>query len=274
MRPKRDVFAKDYIGETVDNFVSLWPNADLKKNVQLQWFHDVLVEYFKTAIKDEQVRLIYNKFQSVTNQKTVLASSPKKLIPYHRLDADKSTISYEEFFKLTRQRRSVRWFQKKPVERELIDKAILAANQSPSACNRQPFEFKIFDDPSLVSTVKDFPMGTAGYGQSIPVFCVIVGNLDAYFDERDRHVIYIDASLASMTLMLALETMGLSSVSINWPDVEHREQLMEQFLNLPDYQRPLMCLGIGYPDPDGLVAFSEKRPLDKIRSYNFYNASS
>jgi nitroreductase len=97
---------------------------------------------------------------------------------------------------------------------------------------------------------------------------VIVGNLDAYYDERDRHVIYIDASLAAMSLMLALETLGLSSCAINWPDLEAREKKMERFLSLNKYQRPVMCLGIGYPDPEGMVAFSEKRPLHQIRTYN------
>jgi nitroreductase len=154
------------------------------------------------------------------------------------------------------------------VPRDIIDKAILVANQAPSACNRQPFEFRIIDDPNLLKEVVSFPMGTIGYEKSVPVMIVIVGNLDAYFDERDRHVIYIDASLASMSLMYALETMGLSSCAINWPDIEEREVKMERFLGLKRYQRPIMCLALGYPDPVGMVAFSEKRPLDQIRKYN------
>ena len=35
------------------------------------------------------------------------------------------------------------------VPREGIDQAMRAAAQSPSACNRQPFEFRVFDDPVL-----------------------------------------------------------------------------------------------------------------------------
>ena len=49
---------------------------------------------------------------------------------------------------------------------------------------------------------------------------VIVGELDAYEYDRDRHLIYIDGSLAAMTFMLALETLGLSSCPINWSGVE------------------------------------------------------
>ena len=93
-------------------------------------------------------------------------------------------------------------------------------------------------------------------------------NQDAYFDERDRHVIYIDASLANMSLILALETLGLSSCCVNWPDIEHLEKRMDKVLSLEKHQRPIMCLAIGYPDPDGEVAYSEKRDIELIRKYN------
>jgi nitroreductase len=179
-----------------------------------------------------------------------------------------SEFDREQFFTLTRQRKSVRWFLDKPVPRELIDKAMLAAGLAPSACNRQPYEFRVFDQKEQVALLSQIPMGTRGFAHNFPVFIVIVGNLDAYFDERDRHVIYVDGSLASMTFMLALETLGLSSCPINWPDIESREKRMDNALGLQPHQRPIMCLAVGYPDPEGLVAYSEKRPLDDVRSYN------
>src|SRR5690606_32888326 len=191
-----------------------------------------------------------------------------KSIPYKRITENKPQISYEDFYSLTRYRRSVRWFLNKKVPHELIDKAILAANQSPTACNRQPYEFRVIDEPELLTKVSSIPMGVRGYEHNIPMMVVVVGNLDAYFDERDRHVMYIDASLANMSLILALETLGLSSCAINWPDIEIREQQMQKLLKLKPYQRPIMCLAVGYADPEGFVAYSEKRALDLIRKYN------
>jgi nitroreductase len=269
MRPRRPVFGKEYITETIDNFEQLWDSNLIQTNSQMKWFYDVLTEYFSSASSDPIIALQHKRFINKVKLGSIATCDVNSLsIPYKRLEENRSNITYEAFYKLTKQRRSVRWFLNKPVERELIDKAIMAANQSPSACNRQPFEFHIFDQPDLVKEVVDYPMGTKGYGHTIPVMIVLVGNLDAYFDERDRHIIYIDGSLASMSLMLALETLGLSSCSINWPDMEGREIKMEKFLNLEKHQRPIMCLGIGYPDPEGLIAFSEKRPIDQIRIYN------
>ncbi|SEL25377.1 nitroreductase family protein [Parapedobacter koreensis] len=275
MRPRRPIFGKDYIEETVDSFEEIWKTALTNKidNQQLKWFHDVLSEYFLVtdATHDALLIKLSERFVNIIQSKpsSILKyASTDKFIPYFRLKENNSNISYDEFYKLCKQRRSVRWFLDKPVHRELIDRAILAANQSPSACNRQPFEFRIFDQKELVNEGASLPNGTIGYAQNIPIFAVLVGNLDAYFDERDRHIIYIDASLAAMSFMLALETLGLGSCAINWPDIEVLEIKMAKFLNLNSHQRPIMCMGVGYADPEGMVAFSEKRTLNDLRKYN------
>lgn len=272
MRPRRKVYALDYIGETVDAFVNIWKPEMMLEDAQYKWFHDVLSEYFLTSGDNEFVHNLSLKFSSHIESYPSLELNPEKntdkKIPYLRIQEMKPKISFEDFYKLNRYRRSVRWFLDKKVPRELVDKAILAANQAPSACNRQPYQYRVIDDPELLAKVAALPGGVRGYEKGIPMMVVVIGNLDAYFDERDRHVIYIDASLANMTFMLALETLDLSSCSINWPDVEHLERQMEKILKLKKHQRTIMCMAVGYADPEGKVAFSEKRDLDYIRTYN------
>ncbi len=270
MRPRRPVFALDYIAETLQAFEDVWDYAKVDTDAQHKWFFDVLTEYFETSGEDPMLSQFKDRFRLATMKYSQSLNIEKDLksIPYFRSDEEKSKITYEDFYKLTKQRRSVRWFLDQKVPRDLIDKAILAANQSPSACNRQPFRYRIIDDPNFRSEVSSLPMGIRGYEHNIPVLIVVIGNLAAYFDERDRHIIYIDASLANMSLMLALETLGLSSCSINWPDIERLELKMEKMLNLEKYERPIMCLAVGYPDSEGKVAYSEKRNLDGIRKYN------
>jgi len=272
MRPRKGVYALNYIEETVDSFIHIWKPSKMKEDEQYKWFYDVLSEYFETSSENQLIEALFNKFKTFiktsTDDELVVSNNSTKKIPYKRILEMKPNISYEDFYNLNRYRRSVRWFLNKKVPRGDVDLAIRAANQSPSACNRQPYHYKVIDEPALLKKVSSLPGGVRGYEKGIPMMIVVVGNLDAYFDERDRHIIYIDASLANMTLMLALETLNLSSCSINWPDVEHLEKQMQKTLNLKPNQRPVMCIAIGYPDPEGKVAFSEKRDLNYIRSYN------
>ena len=109
-------------------------------------------------------------------------------------------------------------------------------------------------------------MGTAGFSDNFQCLIVIVGDLSAYPFEKDRHIIYIDSALAAMQLQLALETQGLGSCTINWPDIERHEKLMAHELNLTAYQRPTMLIAVGYPDPEALIPFSaKKQSIDVIR---------
>lgn len=268
MKPRRDVFALDFIEETVSHFLTLGKVSHLSGDPQIQWSYEVLKEYFEVTSDHPVIEEQRMRFLRDSNSLLEATSGPDNLIPYERNEKKKPNITFEDFLALNLYRRSVRWFLDKPVPHDLIDKALLAARQSPSACNRQPFEYRIIDESTLLAEVTNLPMGIKGYQHNIPMMIVVIGNLDAYFNERDRHVVYIDASLANMAFMLALETLGLSSCPINWPDIERLEKKMEKVLNLKKFQRPIMCMAVGYPDPKGKVAYSEKRAIEKLRKYN------
>ncbi|QDS88349.1 malonic semialdehyde reductase [Rosistilla ulvae] len=269
MKPRREIFANAYITETVAVF-TLYSNAiardALKAPPILTWADTILNEYF-SAVADTD-HLINAARQKYTNASLVNTSDLSPQRPYLRNLTNPPTVSYDDLHALAIRRRSVRWFLERKVDRNLLDKAILLASQSPSACNRQPFRFIIVDEQPLLSNLVDLPMGTAGYAQNIPVFVVIVGSQTNYFHERDRHLIYIDASLAAMSFILASETLGLSSCCINWPDIEERETAIADALTLEIHERPVMCIAVGYADPQEKVAFSQKKSLEELRSYN------
>lgn len=267
MRPRRDAFARDYILETVEFYrdaVNRAPGDPTIDPGELQWAHDVLAEYFVAITVPDPVvdraRQVFGEVRQIETDGSVK--------PYARGSVVASTVTYDQLADLARQRRSVRWFLDKPVDRDLIDKALLVARQSPSACNRLPYEFLVFDDPALVGKVGSIPFGAAGYYKQIPTLIVVKGRLDNYFSPRDRHVPYIDASLASMAFMFALETLGLSSSVINWPDFEPLERKMAKTLGLAPHERIIMLMAVGYADPSGLVAFSQKKDLEVLRAFN------
>ena len=269
MRPRRDVFALDYIRETVTCYGRALQLAkttpELMCRSELQWAADVLTRYFDVAGPHAIIDRLRDRFHTL--QATVPERTPAA-VPHERGVAGPPPVRYGELLELARRRRSVRWFLQKPVPREMIDRAIAVAALSPSACNLQPFEFRVFDDAGLARKVATIPLGTVGFSHNFPVVVVLIGRLHAWFGEQDRHLIYIDASLAAMTFLIALETQGLSSCCLNWPDLEPQERRMAKLLGLEPDERVIMLIALGYPDPEGLVAYSEKKPLAELRSFN------
>ena len=268
MQPRQAVFAEDYVEETVAELARLRTSGGLDP-IEDKWASDVLAEYFRVVTDTPPISRARARFGECGPSQ--MGGPGSTSTPRARAEGTASTTSYEQFLDLCHQRRSVRWFEQRRVPADLVTKAIDAAAQAPSACNRQPFLFRYFDDPADAHRVAAIAMGTTGYAQNIPAIVVLLGDLGCYPEERDRHVAYIDASLAAMQFMLALETLGLASCPINWPDIEYRERAMAEALDLPWHIRPVMLIALGYADPQGGVPFSAKKPSQSLlRTSNDY----
>jgi len=265
MKPRRVPFGLDYISETVAAY-SLASDSGIDPS-ELAWARDVLDAYMDVSPSHPRI----DPLRTVVSRASALICTEEDVeprIPYLRVKARASDISIDQLLTLAEYRRSVRWFNSDPVPRSVIDRAVQVAAYSPSACNRQPFEFRIFDDPTIVSELIKLPMGTSGFGHQVPCVAIVVGKQRNYFNERDRHLIYIDGALAAMSFVYALETQGVGSCCVNWPDIELREKKMERALQLDRDERPIMLIAFGYPDEDGLVANSTKKDISALRRYN------
>jgi nitroreductase len=268
-RPRRDIFALGYIRETFEFYqraVQTQGDTPLVPDEELEWAHDVLEKYFDITGSHPRIDVLRERFEHLPTP--FFNENGRQARPYKRDLTVPPSVDYNDLLELSKRRRSVRWFQQKPVPRELIKKAVDVASLSPSACNRQPFEFRVFDDPELVDKVASLPAGTKGFHHNFPAIIVLVGELRNYYGERDRHLIYIDASLAAMSFVFAAETLGLSTCCINWPDIEEYEHRADEVLQLEPDQRPVMFIAVGYPDPDGMVAYSQKKPSRQICTFN------
>lgn len=266
MRPRRASFASEYIAETVTLFESLTgPKAGFVSDEVLAWAREVLSRYLEATAQssDPVVQNARHRLIEVrVDESRDAISGP------HAPKVDKPPVDIEDLLALAERRKSVRWFLDKTVDRELVDRAMSVAAESPSACNRQPFHFRVFDDPEKVQKVAAIPMGTAGYAQGLPGVVVIVGDLSAFSDERDRHLIYTDGCLAAMAFILGLEAQGVASVCINWPDIAERDARMSKLLHLRDFERVVMLIGYGYADATGDTPYSAKRGLNALRRFN------
>lgn len=267
MRPRRPVFALDYIGEHLGALEQVATAGDDRDRELLQWACDVLGQYFD-ACQDGRLQGLRARFEAVL---AATDHCPGGVAPYPRdtRKPDEGTLPrYEQLLSLAERRRSVRWFLPTPVPRELVDRALRVGLLAPSACNRQPFRFHILEDPARIAEVGAIPMGTRGWGHNIPMLIVAIGQQRAFFHDRDRHLIYIDGALAIMGFELALETLGLSSCSINWPAIPHRERAIQRALGLAPDETPIMLIAVGFADPEGGVPYSQKKAVSEARSYD------
>ena len=258
MRPRRKVFAEAFILETVRCYNRAKDRPGYSPD-ELRWARDVLDEYFSVVEDTPTISKARKEYGEASDAEHSDGNEIRMFKPYPMSECPASPVSFEQLATLFVRRRSVRWYRQQPVPDDLIQKAINAASLAPSACNRQPFRFVVAKAPAMATKIAECAGGTTGFAHQLPAVIVVVGDLSAYPKERDRHLIYIDASLASMQLMLAAETLGLSTCPINWPDVDLAEEKLQRILKLPGHERVVMLISIGYGDPESGIPYSQKK---------------
>ena len=78
----------------------------------------------------------------------------------------KKTTKEKETIRTIYERRAVRKYKDKPVERELIEEVIEAGMMAPSAINKQPWKFYILTDKATIKTFSKEIAGVALKGFS------------------------------------------------------------------------------------------------------------
>ncbi len=264
MPERRPVFGAEFIYETVVLFERL-SKQPFAGSDELKWASDVLTQYFEIVEPVPgpiaEARQVWESIQSTGH--TRRCDSNTTFAPYKVRELE-NVFEFDQFLTLCTARRSQRWFLPKPVPRENIELAVMAALQAPSACNRQPFTFHCATAPEMIRKITNLPLGTKGFGDNLPAVIAVIGDLSMYAEPRDRHLIYIDSSLAAMQFMLAITAQGLGSVPMNWPDIPKNHQALRELLDLQQHQVPIMLIGVGIPDPESSVAYSAKRSVEEV----------
>ncbi len=253
-------FAEDYILETI-NYVEEANHQNPKDETLLHWSTAVLDKYFQVTTHTPIISEAFKKYLAIDP-----VNQCPDWFPYNEANRPGLSVTYEDLLQLGQRRRSVRSYLDQPVEYELVEKAMAVAALSPSACNRQPFLYLYYDDENIVQEIVRIPGGAAGF--TPPAVLVLVGRYRAFFNERDAAVPVIDASLSAMSFLFACETLGLSTVCINWPNLPDRDKRLRQLIHLNEDEFVIMLIGIGYADPAGKIPFSAKNQVDALLSCN------
>ncbi|HOP47872.1 MAG TPA: nitroreductase family protein [Desulfobacteraceae bacterium] len=252
----KDTFAEDYILDTV-NYLAQSNYLKNSDKIEVAWGKSVLSQYFLRCSHTVAIAKAYTIFKKL---------SPKNdlsiMYPYPEKDRPKLAVEYKDMYQLALRRRSIRQYIDKVVEVDVIEKAMKVAALSPSACNRQSFRFLFYNDKHTVNKISNIPGGIDCY--KVPSIIVVVGIYRGYFDERDHNVPVIDASLTAMAFIFGLETLGLSSVCVNWPALPDCDEAIRKVIHLEDDEFIVMLIGVGYPDPEGKIPYSAKRDISEL----------
>jgi nitroreductase len=150
------------------------------------------------------------------------------------------------FTSLIRTRRSIRQFQAAAVEKEKVDLLVEAALRSPSSRGGSPWHFIVISDRGMLERLSRAKSHGSSFLKGAALGIVVCA------DATKSDVWVEDASIATIVIQLAAESLGLGSC---W--IQIRERMHDQAQTAQGYMAGLLQLppgimveamvAIGYP---------------------------
>lgn len=145
-------------------------------------------------------------------------------------------INPKDLLEFLKSRRSIRIFENKPIPEEEIKMILEAGRWSPSAFNRQTWEFVVIKNKDILEKISE----TAPWGKFIkraPIAIAIIGK------DKNKHKWYVqDTTLASMNMILMAWSLGIGTCWIGDMD----RDLAKELLNVSKEDHLLTILPMGY----------------------------
>ncbi len=161
------------------------------------------------------------------------------------------------------ERRSIRKFADRPVDRETLEQLVQAAYAAPTASNLQSWRFVMVTDADLVRKVDLVSPGLSGHP---PVILVICSDLEEVARRGSAHSLeygcMMDAAMAAENLMLRAVDLGLGTCAIK----SYNEAAVRKVLCLPDTARIELLVTIGYPE--GEPRCPARKPMEEVLFWN------
>ena len=130
-------------------------------------------------------------------------------------------------------RRSVRKYDtSKKISKETIREIIKAAQYSPTAHNKQPWEFLVIDDREFLTNLRHIQRWTS-FSRS----------------KEDESVSFMDfdCAIATQSLLLAAWSKGIGTCYCGAAPMQKVVDSLKEHLNLPENIRPFAIVTMGYP---------------------------
>ncbi|MCK4584803.1 nitroreductase family protein [candidate division WOR-3 bacterium] len=176
--------------------------------------------------------------------------------------------------KVIRRRKSVRMYQGREIDKEILKMIIESSRFAPSACNTQPWRFVVVTDREKVNMIFEKSLGgivSNYWARTAPVFIVacakksvLVHKIGAGLRNIPYH--FLDMGAAIEHLLLKAAELGLGTCWIGWFD----KKVIRKILHIPKSIDIVSLISIGYESRKSEQKPRQRLELDEILFLNQY----
>lgn len=171
------------------------------------------------------------------------------------------------FQNLLLQRYSVREYEPSPVDQNLLNQVLTAAQFAPTAANRQPFKLIVIHTQGKKEQIQK--IYDREWFSDAPIMICACGIPGQGWVRADgKSYLDVDIAIVMDHVSLAAADLGLGTCWVASFDVE----AAREFLQIPADAEPIVIMSLGYPA--GSPREKERKSLDEIVAYESWGSDS
>ena len=177
-------------------------------------------------------------------------------------------MNYNDFLSLCEKRRSIRYFERKPVEKDDVLKLLELARLAPSVENTQPWHFHVVMNKKLIEELKK----TSCYGdfiQGAGVFIIVTCDHSVQactpMPVWNEHELELSCMSAVENMLLGVTSMGLGGCFVS---LHHGP--VHQLLSLPHHEKIVGAIMVGHyaAGEERLFDARDRKPLEEMYTFH------
>ncbi len=217
--------------------------------------YDTNAEFYQTALsclqeyikKNRDYGLINFELEERISNLSGNSNGCGGVLKFNKPDID--AIKKFNFEETMKNRHSIREFTDEPVDIDLIKEAIILAQYTPSACNRQGWKTRIIANHEKVMEVLQFQTGSRGFREQIDKLLLVTCDIRYFNKKREIFQPFIDGGMYAESLINSLFYNGIGSVPLSASLTSKNEKKVRELLSLNSSDVLILFIGVGnYPD--------------------------
>lgn len=166
-----------------------------------------------------------------------------------------TNINYKDFYE---SRHSIREFSEVPVEKSKILEALNISQKYPSVCNRQAGRVYLISSKSKVIQHLNYQNGNRGFTDKVDKLIIVTVDLMMFSESQERNQPYIDGGIYLMSILLALHSVGLGAVPLNWSVDRKADKYFRSHGTIKENELIISFIGIGNLKDEMVVPRSQR----------------
>mgnify|MGYP001122967184 CR=1 FL=1 len=169
----------------------------------------------------------------------------------------------KDILNVIEERKSIRGFEDRPVEKEKLLKIVEAARLAPTARNRQEWKTIIITDRKIIKEMVKVCNGQKWVETAGAIF-VPVSTENEYIMRCGVNGGVVDTTIVLQTIVLEAQNQGLGSCYIG----SFYQDKIKKLLNIPEKYRVIQVLPVGYPKAEG--GPRKRKEIEEFYSFERY----